>query len=207
MIIHPMRRAQQGVVLFIVLVVLVAMTVGGIALMRSVESSTLVSGNLSFKMAALHATDIGIEAAINALPGILSSSAEADYPAACTTATEAPNGCRYFSTMRILDSKGVPTATVNTSNVTPTAINWAFVQSTTPVSGYAVKYVIERLCRGSGTVTDQVNNCVSDTPLGGGSHRAGSPQFAGATKLYYRITVRVEGPRSTESYAQVIVSR
>jgi Tfp pilus assembly protein PilX len=39
----------RGAVLFIALIVLVAMTLAGIAIMRSVDTATLIAGNLAFK--------------------------------------------------------------------------------------------------------------------------------------------------------------
>ena len=43
---------QQGVVLFIALVALVVMSLAAVALIRSVDTNTLIGGNLSFKQAA-----------------------------------------------------------------------------------------------------------------------------------------------------------
>jgi Tfp pilus assembly protein PilX len=54
------RRAQQGVVLFIALIVLVAMSLAGIALMRSVDTNVLIAGNLAFRQGATMAGDWGI---------------------------------------------------------------------------------------------------------------------------------------------------
>jgi Tfp pilus assembly protein PilX len=60
-----LRQAQQGVVLFIALIVLVAMTMAGIAVMRSVDTNVLIAGNLAFRNAALSAADAGIESGRN----------------------------------------------------------------------------------------------------------------------------------------------
>jgi len=59
---RPLRRAQRGVVLFIALIVLVAMSLAGIALIRNVDSGQVIAGNLAFRQAAMHVGDIGIEA-------------------------------------------------------------------------------------------------------------------------------------------------
>ena len=58
-----MRRAQQGVVLFVSLIILVAMTLAGIALMRSVDTNVLIAGNLAFRQANTMYADTGVEAA------------------------------------------------------------------------------------------------------------------------------------------------
>ncbi len=68
---------QKGVVLLITLIMLVAMTLAAIALMRSVDTSNLVAGNMAFEQSSLNVADLGTEQAItylyqlgpNGLPG------------------------------------------------------------------------------------------------------------------------------------------
>ena len=55
---------QRGVVLFFSLVALLAMSLAAVALVRSVDTSTMIAGNLSFKRAATTSGDSGIEAAL-----------------------------------------------------------------------------------------------------------------------------------------------
>ncbi|MBK7423656.1 MAG: hypothetical protein IPJ48_11460 [Propionivibrio sp.] len=43
---------QGGVVLMIALIILVALTIGGIALVRSVSTTSIIAGNLAFQQAA-----------------------------------------------------------------------------------------------------------------------------------------------------------
>jgi Tfp pilus assembly protein PilX len=52
-------------VLFIALIVLVAMTLAGIAIMRSVDTATLIAGNLAFKQGTVQSSDNGVEQAFN----------------------------------------------------------------------------------------------------------------------------------------------
>ena len=54
---------QRGVVLFISLIVLVAMSLAGIAMIRSVDTGLGVAGNLAFKQAAVQSTDTGFSTA------------------------------------------------------------------------------------------------------------------------------------------------
>src|SRR5476651_696590 len=56
-------RRQGGVVLLIALIVLVAMTLAGIGMMRSIDAETLVAGNIGFREAAVATADTGIESA------------------------------------------------------------------------------------------------------------------------------------------------
>ncbi len=53
--------------LFIALLVMVALSLAGIALIRSADTATIVAGNLAFKQAAASAVDRSIEQAIEAL--------------------------------------------------------------------------------------------------------------------------------------------
>ena len=53
--------------LFIALLVMVALSLAGIALIRSADTATIVAGNLAFKQAAVSAVDRSIEQAIKAL--------------------------------------------------------------------------------------------------------------------------------------------
>ncbi len=65
---HSSRpAAQRGVVMFIALLVMVALSLAGIALIRSADTATVVAGNLAFKQAAASAVDRSVEQAIEAL--------------------------------------------------------------------------------------------------------------------------------------------
>jgi len=175
---------QRGVVLFIALIALVALTLAGIALVRSMDTGNVIAGNLAFKQAALQASDTGVEKAFAALPNIIATSLDTNIPG------------QYFATIQPVDAKGVPTT-----------INWATTLSdTTTVPGYTVQYVIDRLCQGPTPVTDIQTKCSSVASLGGGSKKANAPVFSSATAVYYRVTVRVTGPRNSVSMVQIILS-
>ena len=61
------RRQQRGVVLFIALLVMVVLMMAGIALIRSTDTATVVSGNLTLEQAANSAADRSIEYSVHAL--------------------------------------------------------------------------------------------------------------------------------------------
>jgi Tfp pilus assembly protein PilX len=56
---------QRGVVLFFTLIALVVMSLAAVALIRSVDTSTMIAGNLAFKQSATTSGDGGIEAAVS----------------------------------------------------------------------------------------------------------------------------------------------
>ena len=204
---QPARPGKQrGVVLLIALIALVALTLAGIALMRSVDTGNVIAGNLAFKQAATQASDLGTEAALAALPNIITTSLDAD----CLACAANPTGV-YYATMRSTDINGVPTTTAAPAiPVLPgAAINWSTVPSALPATtapGYNVQYVIDRLCVPPVPVTDVQGQCFSGVPLGGGSHSAGAVVFSAAGVVYYRVTVRVTGPRNAVSMVQTILS-
>ena len=196
--------AQKGMVLFIALIVLVAMTLAGIALVRSVDTANVIAGNLAFKQATLHAADLGVEAAVSVLPNIIATSLDTNLtPAASSTN---PNYW-YYATRRELDAQGVPTTKEYGATGTATAINWSNVPIASTVAGNEVRVVIDRLCLGPAPVTDLQGKCFSDAPLGGGTKKSGGIVFSGTTTVYYQVTVRVSGPRNTVSMVQAILSR
>src|SRR5471032_2281193 len=73
-------RRQRGVVLLIALIVLVAMTLAGIGMMRSIDAGTLVAGNIGFREAAVATADTGVESARTWLMANMNS-LNADNPA------------------------------------------------------------------------------------------------------------------------------
>lgn len=185
------RRDQIGVALFIALISLVALSFAGLALMRSVDTTNVVSGNLAFRQATLHVTDVGVETAMTTLGTIATTSLEANYPAGC-----AVGACNYYATQQVEDARGIPSS-----------INWTGggAVPATPVDGnYSVQYVIDRLCKGPTPVTDIVGSCYASAQVGGGTKRSGGVVFSSAQQVYYRATVRVVGPRNTVSIVQTI---
>lgn len=187
-----LAHTQRGAALFIALIALVSMTLAGIAMVRSVDTNNLISGNLAFRESALHTSDVGIENAVNTLATIVTTSLDANYPSGCSG-----GGCTYYALMQTTDSRGVPTV-----------INWANVPSATVNTDYKLQYVIDRLCVGSLPVTNVALNCYAyaQNSGGGGSKKSNATSFTSATLVYYRVTVRVTGPRNTTSMVQAIIS-
>jgi Tfp pilus assembly protein PilX len=189
-------RKQRGVVLFIALIVLVAMSLAGIALMRSVDTGTIVAGNLAFRQGAMHVGDIGIEAARSWLQTQSSASLYNDIPASAYYAGWAQN-----------------VVLVGTPSGSQVAFDWstaAPVVSPAPPAGYSVSYVIHRLCESAGDPASIT--CVKQTGAasasGGGTKGAaafGQMAIQVPTSSLYRITVRVVGPRNSTSFVQAVV--
>ena len=184
-----LKSAQHGVALVISLIALIAMTLAGLALMRSVNTGNVIAGNLAFRQATLQATDVGVEAAFTLLSNLAVSAPDTNFPINCVQ-----GACNYYATrLSSLNAAGVPTL-----------INWSLVTTATLNQSYSVQYVVDRLCDGPTPVTDIASKCMNNTSQAVGSKRAGSITFSSANQVYYRATVRVTGPRNTTSLVQVI---
>ena len=193
----PLQKAQRGGGLFIALIVLVAMSLAGIALMRSVDTGTVIAGNLAFRQGSTSVGDLGVEAARTWLT---SNSANLT-----TNQPGVTGGTGYWATMQSgIDLLGTDSSTVDFDWSTATDVT-----TPTPPTGYSVRWVVHRLCSATGAPTD--TGCVksSDAASSGSSTKGaaayGSYGISVSTNAYYRITVRVLGPRNALSYIQAVV--
>lgn len=182
------RRRQSGVVLVIALIVMVAMTLAGIALFRQSSAGTIIAGNLTFKQAGMFGADRGAEAARAWL--MLQSGV--------TLQTDSSGDGFFSSTLPTFD---------------PTIFNWTsnskLVTSDDGV-GNEIRYVIHRLCTVANvTVNDPNQQCVtltgsgSSTDKGGGSYS--NQSLSSTIQPYFRITTRAAGPRNSVTYTQTIL--
>jgi len=178
--IRATRSAQRGVVLFIALIVLVAMTMAGLAMMRAVDTNNLIAGNLAFKNAAASAGDAAVEAARTWLTAKTPGQLELDQAG-------------YFANWQ--------------PSFDPKTFNWTASGTLVGTDNYGntIYYVAHRMCNESAKSID-ATDCVKVATVsvgstkGGGSY--GSAPLAGTSLVFYRITARIEGPKFTVSYIQ-----
>lgn len=188
-------RRERGIVLFIALGAIVVMSLAAVALIRSYTTANTISGNLAFQQATTMAADVGVELAFNAMPAILAASLEQNV------------ANQYFALQQAVDANGIP-ATITWASV-PCRDAAAAAQplvSCADESVYRVQYVIDRQCTGGLPVTDISRNCLVDAPKSDGSKAAGQTVFSAATRVMYRVTVRVLGPRGTTSLVQAVMA-
>ncbi len=187
------RRRQGGVVLLIAMIMLVAMTLAGVALMRSVDTAVVVAGNVAFKESAIQSSDRGIQEAVRWLAA----------NAAGATLQNSNAGVGYFSSRPFPEPNWFDAASWTQSV--------ALSGGAPDAAGNVVRYIVHRMCTQpdtpyNGANAGVANECGLYFPLtaaaGGGSMSVGSPQFVGTPQLYYRVTTRVEGPRNTLSVTQ-----
>ena len=181
---------QRGAVLFISLIVLVAMTLAGIALMRSVDTGNLIAGNLAFRNAATNAADGGLEAARGWLMGQSAGFLQADTDPGDASIRG------YFANWQ--------------EQFNPKTFNWEGQGRTVGTDSIdnTVYFVVHRMCRESGKSID-ATDCTKVTALSVGSTKGGagygSAALTGSSLPYFRITAKVLGPKNTVSYVQAFV--
>lgn len=190
-----LARRQSGVVLLIALIVLIGMTLAGLALMRSVDTLTLIAGNLSFQQAAVHSGDTGIETAV----------AWIENNPTLLNADSSTNGYA---------ANGLTVAPAKLTTQTWDAYwqaTWSgrAVTGTADASGNTVSRVIDRLCLNAGSPTSGALCSVSPaTNKETGNLEEGGEKVIDASALvYYRITTRVQGPHNAVSFVQAVISR
>ena len=199
---------QRGVVLIFALLVLLIMAIGAVAILRSVNSSLLSSGNLAFhrdlvNQAEQAVSSVMTEFKITGLPlggGPTTTNTTASLQAANYSATTLPT-----------NAQGVPLALLD---------NAAFALVATPglapagndiagrTSDVTIRYIIDRLCTATPpTVIATSTTCVQSTglPTGGTANR--NTAVAPPSATVYRISVRVDGPRNTQAFLQTTFTK
>jgi len=75
-------------------------------------------------------------------------------------------------------------------------------------AGYTSSYTIDRLCQLAQDPLAVGSNCSKSSyqVTTGSDQTAGSQGLNSVSQVYYRITIRIDGPRNTLSYIQTIVS-
>ncbi len=211
---------QAGVVLIVALIALAAMTLAGVALVRSMNTGLEISGNLAFKQATLNVAERGTEQAIAWLQA--NAKTPGPTPPDLLLWQNVPVSAYYATYMNACDLTGNDTSQVNDD------VNWIdadHLSGTAPgapcgmtavvvagmPAGYSASYVINRMCSLPGRPGVDVPCAAYDGPQDetSKSHKRGWHYFdrpyAAVTGRYFRITTRVLGPRNAVSYAQALV--
>src|SRR5450755_3514171 len=190
---------QHGVVLFVALIVMVALSLASIALIRSVDTTTTVIGNLAFRQASILPANLAIEEAAAALfqdadvaHTIRIPSRDSNLPAE-----------NYFASWQNSDdARGIPLQLQKRTAFTQTRM--LVDTSMGPVANQTeVRYVIERMCLNAAPAGEA--NCDTIPPPGPFGTTIGDASITLPSSPYYRVTVRVDGPQNTASFVQAML--
>ena len=178
---HDLHSRQKGVTLLVVLMLMSVMLLGGLALARLTEIGSLASGNSGYREASLQASEVGTNTAYAAVKVLANEEANA--------------GNWYWATVQAAD------ATTGIPNVT-----WTSAPEVA-VGRYSVRYVVERMCN-TAPVSNTLRQClVKQIPQSPESAVYGREALDPPNSRQFRITVRVTGPKDTETWVQSLVTK
>jgi type IV pilus assembly protein PilX len=225
---HELAKKQRGVVLFFTLIALVVMSLAAVALIRSVDTSTMIAGNLAFRQAGTASGDTGIEAAIawltNAQTAAVSAGltvSDAHHPFNNTGGYDISNGTCCLSAGYY--SNADPALSLTSS--TGTRVNWDDTDSVLvpDLTGNTVRYVIQRMSRIANAIPGKKEDTTTTPPTTGTLYSSTAVDKNGQAVLHadqickgmgcpppgaaalLRITAKVTGPKNTVSYVQTLV--
>ena len=193
---NPAPHQQRGVVLLISLIMLVAMTLVGVSMLRSVGFGAGIAGNLAFKQNATSVADLGTEIARNWVL-LKGTSSPNDLLAASAADGYYANWVDGFNplTHDWANSKKLKNADAG------------FISATTAKddTGNEIRYVLHRLCKLDGAVSPADNPgqiCANYTDYSALSSKGGTG-YGQKTPLlaeepYERGTAGVKGRRNSE---------
>lgn len=195
---HPALVGQHGVVLFIALIALVAMSLAAVALVRSVDTSTIIAGNLAFKQSATTSGDRGLESAITWLAATSTANAAIDPWKIATHPLNVTNASMGYY------ANASPALSLTADST------WASGSSRdagTDATGNSIRYIVQRMCRNANQVISETNCLFGSSNADDGEKLAGEPYklSSDTASPMYRITARSTGPRNTVSYIQAFV--
>lgn len=187
---------QHGIVMFMALIMLVLMTLGGLSLFSTIDTAIVVSGNIASQRSATRSGDLCAEQAItwlgaNAGATLYNNSPANGYIAAGLGAPAAGQTWAQYWTQAA-------------AGVTPITL-------ATDAAGNTASCIIERQCNLPGAAYSSGPpsvECVAPptSSSSGSSMGVGFVQLNRPTAVYYRITTRISGPRNTLSFIQTIYS-
>ncbi len=191
---RQLPQYQRGMVATLTaVIVLIATLLAMIALITSVNTSSTISGNMSFRQGLIQESERAY-ADVNTGFSFDVPADNVDIP-----------GSGYYATIQPATTRpDVPDVLTMTD---PTGAGAKMLPSVSTQN--KLWYVIERLCNAIGPATK--NTCI--TPLAsvsGGSATnqtgdQGNTNFQPGVQPAYRLTVRVDGPRNATGYMQTIV--
>lgn len=204
---------QRGVVLLIALIALFALSMAGIAFMRSVDASGLIAGNMAFNRASIAISDVGMEQARATLLALGDDMCGGKRCLWKNQAGLVPTNAYWAQSQTGFDYRTTDwSQSFVVDNTTLSGEQQA------AVAGYEIRYVVHRMCdrawvddTASNDGDPITSNCLSDLVTWAGGTNKGAIDYSnnltqsaedGAVP-YYRVTLRVSGPRNTVSYLQV----
>lgn len=200
----PRRQAvaarQRGVVLLFGMIALVVLLIGTTAMVRAMTTSLTTAGNFGFKRDANNQGERAVQVVLDMLQ---------TGPLANAAARESSDVSRNYSAQLLnSNAQGIPLALLSDADFA--AVGRTDNDITIADMSMTVRYVVDRISTAPGPAdasnTLMANNTV---PVGGSGSELMTSMDASsggtgaiAPQVVYRISVRVTGPRNTQSFYQ-----
>jgi type IV pilus assembly protein PilX len=198
-------HSQRGVVLLFSLIALVIMLIVAVALVRSFQSSLFTAGNIGFKRDLQNQSEAAVDFA---LKDFKPTNTDGKLNTAAKRSIDVPSR-NYYAAMLPTDSQGIPSILNSGDDST-----LPLAPALDPQYRVTIRYVIDRLC--NATVVDETTAPPGACRLGDnnmakggdGSEKQGAESSAGGKagaapqSVVYRLSIRVTGPRNTQSFFQ-----
>lgn len=215
----PAIGRQRGLSLLVALIALAAMSMAGVALIRSIDTNSLIAGNLAFRQNSTTSADTGVEAARLWLMNSSSAFLQDNHSDNGYYATRADTGGEDNKGMDLTGSRTKSTNDnikwIDASGNEQTGSHTPFCEANNDATGNRICYVIHRMCDAPGSIDTAGCSTSTTSNTDGISEGATAREMtyqkpipgSGTTMGRYRITVRVSGPRYNNSYVQVFIQR
>jgi type IV pilus assembly protein PilX len=191
------RLKQRGVVLFLTLIALLAMSLAAVALIRSVDTNSMIAGNIAYKQETITSAEVGM---IDSMAW-LNMKGNADL---AIMLNGDPTLAHTFNKTDLAANRGYHSSILTTRCFTNDAL-WNSTDASVPVeddSGTKTSYIIERMCRLPNADLAHTD-CLSITPPDNGGRGTDDPKLTPGSPPQMRVTIRAENIRDhTVSYVQ-----
>ena len=189
-----LHRRERGIVVLIALIVMVAMSLAAVGLMRSVDTTSMIVGNVAFRQSAQSISASAIE---KALYDMLPPSGTIN------VVNHDPNKNYYAFWQNSDDAFGVPAVLRGNLGAYPGTF-----QVLRDGVGNSARYVIERMCTDATSLglPAAADRCEMIPPKQNFGRTTNTPVGIALPRIpYYRLTVRVDGPGKSVTYAQTMI--
>jgi type IV pilus assembly protein PilX len=194
---------QSGVVLFIALIVMVVMSLAALGLIRSVDTTTAALGNLALRQSAILPANYAVE---DAAVGLFASAGGPRIPD-INVDTPAQNYFAEHSQAAGWDDQyGVPLPLQTKGGAQALQRQFPPDQEKNVIT-----YVTERMCNPNAPVIPADNSAAGSwcdmmqpKQSPGTTVNYGAPLTL-PQQVFYRVTVRVDGPNNTVSFLQAML--
>ncbi|WP_029147767.1 hypothetical protein [Methylophilus sp. 5] len=216
------RVYQRGIVLFFALLALAVMSIAAVALIRSVDTNALLSGNMVFRQSASVASNVALEGIAQniaqsvTLTASLSHHPAQGYYANCSQFDNQPDAlvCDASQLTNMAWSDG-------NSSLAPSQTDGNDeIRNGIDRQGNEIRYVVERMCNYSnaeinaGSAMNDASRCMmASSPSNGEncSHNTANIELfkrctASSDSPLYRVTLRIAGPKNTVTFMQSFIS-